>query len=98
MARACRVLHRNAIALSVLMEKQKRHIYVTPTSYLELLRTYKMLLGTEREKTLRLRAGYQRGVQKLLSTAEEVQKMRQDLNEKQPQLELMTVETDRLMV
>ena len=72
MARACRVLHRHAISLSARLERQKRHIYVTPTSYLELLRTYKMLLGTEREKTLRLRAGYQRGVQKLLSTAEEV--------------------------
>ena len=97
-ARACRVLHRRAIDMSALMERQRRHIYVTPTSYLELLRTYKMLLGMEREKTLRLRAGYQRGVQKLLATAEEVQKMRQDLNEKQPRLEQMTVETDLLVL
>jgi len=57
-----------------------------------------MLLDTEREKTLRLRAGYDRGVEKLLATAAEVQKMTQELNEKQPRLEKMTVETDELMV
>ena len=70
---------------------------MTPTTYLELLKTYKMLLGVEREKTLRLRAGYQRGVQKLLFTADEVLKMRQDLKEKQPRLQIMTQETDLLM-
>ena len=96
-ATACRVLHQSAELLSAHLERQRRHIYVTPTSYLELLLTYKMLLGTEREKTLRLRAGYERGVQKLLFTADEVQKMRQDLNEKQPRLEQMTRETDLLM-
>jgi len=79
------------------LERQKRHVYVTPTTYLELLKTYKMLLGVEREKTLRLRAGYQRGVQKLLFTADEVLKMRQDLKEKQPRLQIMTQETDLLM-
>jgi dynein heavy chain len=71
---------------------------VTPTSYLELLLTYKMLLGTERVKTLRLRAGYDRGVEKLLSTAEEVAKMQRDIEEKQPLLAVMTQETDVLMV
>ena len=81
------MIHRHAIKLSQdYLERQKRHVYVTPTTYLELLKTYKMLLGVEREKTLRLRAGYQRGVQKLLFTADEVLKMRQDLNEKQPRL------------
>ena len=68
--------------MSASLERQKRYLYVTPTSYLELLLIYKMLLDTEREKTLRLRASYQRGVAKLLATAGEVQKMTQDLNEK----------------
>ena len=79
------------------LAQQKRHLYVTPTSYLELLLTYKMLLGTEREKTLRLKAGYDRGVEKLLFTAEEVQNMREDLKEKQPRLAVMTEEADVLM-
>jgi len=96
-AKACRVLHQSAEHMSARLERQRRHIYVTPTSYLELLLTYRLLLGSEREKTLRLRAGYERGVQKLLFTADEVQKMRQDLNEKQPRLVQMTEETDYLM-
>jgi dynein heavy chain len=96
-ATACRVLHQSAEQLSARLGRQRRPLYVTPTSYLELLLTYKQLLGTEREKTLRLRASYERGVQKLLFTAEEVEKMREELNEKQPRLEQMTVETDLLM-
>jgi len=97
-ARACRSLHREAIKLSqVYLERQKRHVYVTPTTYLELLKTYKMLLGVEREKTMRLRGDYEKGVQKLVFTADQVLKMRQDLNEKQPRLEHMTQETDLLM-
>jgi dynein heavy chain, axonemal len=96
-ARACRELHQSAEHLSAQLAKQRHFTYVTPTSYLELLLTYKLLLGTEREKTLRLRAGYERGVQKLLFTAAEVQKMRQDLKEKQPRLVEATRETDLLM-
>lgn len=91
------MLHQSAEHLSAQLAKQRHYVYVTPTSFLELLLTYKQLLGTEREKTLRQRAGYERGVQKLLFTAAEVQKMRQDLNEKQPRLEVMTRETELLM-
>jgi len=80
------------------MEEQKRNNYVTPTSYLELLQTYKMLLKKVRSKTTFLKLGYEKGIEKLLQTAEEVTKMQIDLNEKQPRLEEMTIETDALMV
>ena len=55
---------------------------MTPTSYLELILTYKELLRKQRQKTLTLKLGYDKGIEKLLFTAEEVYKMQQDLNEK----------------
>lgn len=59
---------------------------MTPTSYLELILTYKELVKKTRQKTLTLKLGYDKGIEKLLFTAEEVTKMQQDLNEKQPRL------------
>lgn len=79
------------------LQEQKRHNYVTPTSYLELILTYKELLKRTRQKTLNLKLGYDKGIEKLLFTAEEVGKMQQDLNDKQPKLAQMTIETDILM-
>ena len=97
-SRACRILQREAIKLSEeYLEKQRRQIYITPTSYLELLKAFKTILASEREKTLRSKNGYDQGVHKLLFTAEQVLKMRQDLKEKEPKLVKMTQETDVLM-
>ena len=96
--KACVQLQHGALALSEeYLERQRRHVYVTPTSYLELLKTYRALLTAEREKTLRLSSGYSRGVETLLSTAEVVRHMQQELGEKQPRLEEMTEEADVLM-
>ena len=79
------------------LEKQRRQIYITPTSYLELLKAFKTILASEREKTLRRKNDYDQGVHKLLFTAEQVLKMRQELKEKEPKLVKMTQETDVLM-
>jgi len=39
----------------------KRHYYVTPTSYLELISTFKKLLGDKREEILGLKDRYENG-------------------------------------
>ena len=44
-----------------------------------------------------MKVGYERGIEKLVFTAEEVSKMQEDLNEKQPKLIQMTAETDELL-
>ena len=64
---------------------------------MELLKTYRMILRTERERTSQLKEGYEGGVEKLLSSAGAVQKLRQALREKQPRLEQMSKEADLLM-
>jgi len=96
---ACRKIHLGANALAdQFLEAQGRQVYVTPSNYLELLKTYKMILSTERERTSQMKEGYERGVDKLLSSADAVQKLRQALSEKQPRLEQMSKEADLLMV
>jgi len=51
LARLCGYAHSNVIAQSQLMFDQlKRIFYVTPTNYLELLRTYNVLLNEKRKQ------------------------------------------------
>lgn len=72
----CKKIHTDIISLSSkFLKEQKRYNYVTPTSYLELIQTYKTLLKKVRSKTLSLKQGYDKGIEKLLFTAEEVTKM-----------------------
>ncbi len=94
----CKMIHTDVQSLSgVYQEQDKRYNYVTPTSYLELIQTYKDLLRSQRSKVLTAKLGYDKGIEKLLFTANEVHKMQQDLNEKQPILEEMTIQTDMMM-
>lgn len=72
----CKKIHTDMIDLSgKYLTEQKRYNYVTPTSYLELILTYKELLKKTRQKTLTLKLGYDKGIEKLLFTADEVTKM-----------------------
>jgi len=43
----------------------RRHNYVTPTSYLELIKTFKILLGKKRLELLTLKDRYVVGLEKL---------------------------------
>lgn len=51
MAQVAKVMHRSAVALSELYAKEeKRHNYVTPATFLELLLTFKELMERRREE------------------------------------------------
>lgn len=55
----CMMFHTRGTALSVaFLQEQGRYIYVTPTSYLELLATYKELLELKRKEVDRVRNRY----------------------------------------
>ena len=64
-----------------------RHNYVTPTSYLELLTMYKQILQNKRKEvgfqTNRLKSG----LGKLQSANKEVEEMKVQLRDMQPELE-----------
>jgi dynein heavy chain len=75
-----------------------RNYYVTPTSYLELINTFKNLLNVQRQEVFDAKARYDNGLQKLKETADQVNEMQVYLEALQPKLKEATIETDALIV
>lgn len=76
----------------------RRHNYVTPTSYLELILTFKKLLGVKRDAIMLLRQRYLTGLEKLDFAASQVSVMQQELKDLQPELIKTSAETEKLMI
>ncbi|XP_021567967.1 dynein heavy chain 3, axonemal [Carlito syrichta] len=76
----------------------RRYNYVTPTSYLELILTFKTLLNSKREEVGLLRNRYLTGLQKLDFASSQVAVMQVELTALQPQLILTSEETAKMMV
>ncbi|KAG8513614.1 Dynein heavy chain 3, axonemal [Galemys pyrenaicus] len=76
----------------------RRHNYVTPTSYLELILTFKTLLNSKRQEVDMMRSRYLIGLQKLDFAASQVAVMQVELTALQPQLILTSEETAKMMV
>ena len=95
----CKEFHRSVIKLSEkYLTNFRRYNYVTPTSYLELIKTFKSLLALKRGTVLKLRNRYVIGLEKLNFAQTSVSKMKIDLGELQPQLIKTKEETDAIMV
>ncbi|KAI9090456.1 dynein heavy chain and region D6 of dynein motor-domain-containing protein [Phlyctochytrium arcticum] len=75
----------------------KRHNYVTATSFIMLIKTFKELLGQKRAEVLKLRDRYVNGLEKLSFAQGAVSKMQVDLGLLQPQLVKTQGETDLIM-
>lgn len=76
------------------LEEMGRYYYVTPTSYLELINTFKTLIERQRTAISEKRSRYANGLQKLQETAEQVAEMRQELEALQPKLVIAQKETN----
>ncbi|KAK2921231.1 hypothetical protein Q8A73_000716 [Channa argus] len=76
----------------------RRHNYVTPTSYLELILTFKTLLNAKRNEVNTAMNRYIVGLQKLEFTASQISVMQQELTALQPELIQTSAETDMMMV
>jgi dynein heavy chain len=74
-----------------------RHYYVTPTSYLELINTFKKLLNVQRTGVLEAKARYDNGLAKLRETADKINAMQKQLEVLQPELEQSTIATELLI-
>lgn len=75
----------------------RRRCYVTPTSYLELIKTFKSLLNQKRMQLLTLRNRYLVGLEKLEFASAQVTVMQQELTELQPELMQTSKETESLI-
>jgi len=79
-------------------EELRRHNYVTPTSYLELLNTFKVLLQEKRNDVQQKKQRLQIGLDKLITTAEQVADLQIQLTDMQPVLQKTQVEVDAMIV
>lgn len=68
-------------------EVYRRISYVTPTSYLELLSTYKKVLGEQRHSNTQATQRLVRGLEVLKEAEIEIDKMEKVLKESKPELE-----------
>ncbi|XP_009572642.1 PREDICTED: dynein heavy chain 7, axonemal-like, partial [Fulmarus glacialis] len=95
----CKSFHTSTIVLSDLYHAElQRHNYVTPTSYLELIFTFKSLLEKKRTKVMKRKRRYEVGLEKLNSAASQVALMQSELEALQPQLREASKQVDEMMV
>ncbi|XP_040889376.1 dynein heavy chain 1, axonemal [Toxotes jaculatrix] len=74
-----------------------RYNYVTPKSYLELLKIFSDLTGRKKQELCSARQRMKTGLDKLLSTAEDVSKMQEELETMRPLLEEAARDTEVTM-
>ncbi|XP_071052662.1 dynein axonemal heavy chain 7-like isoform X1 [Onthophagus taurus] len=83
----CQIFHTSTQRLSdEFFNRLGRKNYVTPTSYLELINTFKTFLAKKRVEVLMGRKRYEVGIEKLLGAGAEVAVMQASLEALQPQL------------
>lgn len=86
------------VKAKVFYDVLRRYYHVTPTSYLELLSTFKSVLVSKREDVNTMKFRLQNGVDKLSQTKDMVATMQQELVELQPVLAKTQVEVEEMMV
>ncbi|KAF4673078.1 Dynein heavy chain 1, axonemal [Perkinsus chesapeaki] len=79
-------------------EVLKRKVYVTPTSFLELLGSFKTILAEKRKEVGLLQHRYQVGLDKISGAEEQVAKLQDDLVAMKPVLEQTSKEVAEMMV
>ncbi|XP_013422101.1 dynein heavy chain 7, axonemal isoform X2 [Lingula anatina] len=95
----CKDFHTTTRELSErFLNELERHNYVTPTSYLELINTFKELLNKKRDEVMKAKRRYEVGLEKLQSAASQVAVMQQELTDLQPQLVVASKEVEQIMI
>jgi dynein heavy chain len=95
----CSVFHSETGKLAVRFKNEmKRIYYTTPTSFLELISTFKTLLGAKRKQVRDLIDKYEKGLEKILTTEQSVAGMKEELIALQPKLVQKNKEVGEMMV
>jgi dynein heavy chain len=76
----------------------KRHYYVTPTSYLELINSFTTLIGRQRNAVTTAKGRYDGGLEKINTTATMVDGMKAELEALQPVLKKTSEENALKMI
>jgi dynein heavy chain len=75
----------------------KRNYYVTPTSYIELITTFKKLLDEKRKEVQSDIFKYENGYEKIIITEKSVEGMKINLIDLQPKLKQAAIDTEKKM-
>lgn len=95
----CKYFHTTVQETAELFFKeQQRRVYVTPTSYLELLQTFKSLYYMRIDQITLQRDRYETGLEKLEFAAGQIFLMQEELHNLQPKLIDASARTERLMI
>ncbi|BBN11637.1 hypothetical protein Mp_5g13570 [Marchantia polymorpha subsp. ruderalis] len=96
--KVCVYIHQSVERRSAdFLQELNRHNYVTPTSYLELLQLFIKLMGEKKSDLQGLKGRLEAGLDKLLTTAQEVEVMQEELKRLQPILQATAKEADEMM-
>ncbi|XP_034354027.1 dynein axonemal heavy chain 12 isoform X4 [Arvicanthis niloticus] len=94
----CKHFHTSIMRLSErFLEELGRHNYVTATSYLELIGSFRQLLTKKRQAVMEAKQRYVNGLDQLAFAESQVGEMKLELVELQPKLEAAKVENARMM-
>ena len=78
-----------------LFEVERRHVYTTPKSFLELIKLFKSMLQQKRDNLLKEKERYESGLFKLRETAEQVAIIEEEVKVKQVEAEIKKQEADK---
>ncbi|CAG9862849.1 unnamed protein product [Phyllotreta striolata] len=99
MAYLCSIIHDSVVIYSEkMLNELKRHNYVTPTNYLELVYGYKTMLSNKREETSYEANRLRNGLYKIDDCQEKVKLMSVELEEAQVQVEAFQQQCDEYML
>ncbi|XP_067302544.1 dynein axonemal heavy chain 12 [Pseudorasbora parva] len=94
----CKTFHTSAIDLSHrFLSELGRHNYVTPTSYLELIAAFRLLLTQKRNTVMSAKNRYTNGLDKLAFAESQVGEMKKELVDLQPKLEQAKIDNTNIM-
>lgn len=92
-------IHKSVESASIrYLQELRRHNYVTPKSYLELLNMYISILKEKKSDLKKQTDRLKGGLGKLIDANEQVEEMQQILIKKQPELEKAQEETEKMMI
>ncbi|KAK7884177.1 hypothetical protein WMY93_027300 [Mugilogobius chulae] len=94
----CKTFHTSLKQLSDrLLSELGRYNYVTPTSYLELMAAFRLLLTEKRDIVMKAKQRYTNGLDKLAFAESQVGEMKQELVDLQPKLEQAKIDNTKMM-
>lgn len=92
-------IHKSVESASVrYLQELRRHNYVTPKSYLELLNMYVSILKEKKSDLKKQIDRLKGGLGKLIDANDQVEEMQRILIKKQPELEKAQEETEKMMI